>query len=217
MWEPAHDPRSRRDRLRGHLDDVLDATGTGARAAIAGVALLGVLAGSLWWLSRQAPAPVESTIPLVEVAALTTTTAEPADVVVHVAGAVVAPGVYELEPGTRVIDAVTAAGGVTPDADLDRVNLAAPVVDGARIYIPRIGEAVVEAVGSGGTTSAGPVDLNTASADELDALPGIGPATAAAIIEHRDRHGPFRSVEDLLDVPGIGEAKLAALRDLVAV
>ena len=143
--------------------------------------------------------------------------------VVHVAGAVVAPGVVVLASGARVTDAVAAAGGARPDADLDRLNLAATVEDGARIYVPRTDEPVVPApigptpspAGGTGTDEAGPVSLSTATADQLEALPGIGPATAAAIIDHRQRSGPFRTVDDLLDVRGIGEAKLEALRPLV--
>jgi competence protein ComEA len=143
-------------------------------------------------------------------------------IVAHVAGAVTGPGVVSLPPGARVADAVAAAGGTRPDADLDRVNLAAPIADGGRIYIPTVGGPDVAAVGpSGGEgtegTAPAQVDLNTATADQLEALPGIGPATAAAILTHRQRSGPFRRVEDLLEVRGIGLAKLEALRDLVVI
>jgi competence protein ComEA len=153
-------------------------------------------------------------------------TTVPASVVVHAAGAVAVPGIHSLPPGSRVSDLLAAAGGPAPDADLDRVNLAAPVGDGERVWFPRVGEDVEPPVvaGAGGGASpgggSGPpalVDLNTATAEELDALPGIGPATASAILEHRAGHGPFASVDGLLDVPGIGEAKLAQLRDLVTV
>ena len=141
-----------------------------------------------------------------------------------------APGVQQLSGGARVVDAVDRAGGATPDADLARVNLAAPVQDGQQVYIPRVGEPMppppagtAPAPGAGGGagspagTPAGPVNLNTASADELDTLPGVGPATSAAIIAHRQEQGPFTSVDQLLDVRGIGDAKLAELRDLVTV
>jgi len=141
---------------------------------------------------------------------------------VHVAGAVVAPGLHELAAGARVADAINAAGGLTAEADSARINLAAPVVDGSRVYVPVVGEeppdvAVGEAAGDPGTTPAGPVNLTTADAAALEALPGVGPATAAAILEHRGKVGAFTSVEQLLDVPGIGDAKLEALRDLVTV
>ena len=197
---------------------MLDATGTAPRAVLVGVALIGVVLGSLWWLSRQAPVPVEARLPLVDAASVTTTTAAPAPVVVHVAGAVVEPGVRQLPPGSRVVDAIEASGGLAPDADADRINLAAELVDGSQVYVPRVGEAVPQSAASaGGESSAGPIDLNTADAAQLETLPGVGPATAAAIIDHRERHGPFTSVDDLLDVRGIGEAKLAVLRDLVRV
>lgn len=149
-------------------------------------------------------------------------------VVVHVAGAVLHPGVVTVPAGSRAVDAVAAAGGLAPGADPDRVNLAAPVVDGMRLAIPLVGQAPpVElapqgpggrggAAGAPGAT-AGPLDLNSADAAQLDELPGVGPSTAAAIVAHRDEHGPFRSVDALLDVRGIGEAKLEALRDLVTV
>jgi competence protein ComEA len=157
----------------------------------------------------------------------TTTTA----VVVHAAGAVVRPGVHRLPGGSRVADVLAAAGGPGPDADLDRVNLAALVADGQRLYVPRLGEAAVPApVGAadgagtagaagGGTspTAGGPVDLNAATESELDVLPGVGPSTASAIVAHREANGPFSRVDDLLEVRGIGPAKLEALRDLVTV
>ncbi|MFP5322199.1 MAG: helix-hairpin-helix domain-containing protein [Acidimicrobiia bacterium] len=208
--------------VRAWWDELLDTTGVGARAAVAGVALVGILLGVGWWLTRQAPPPVEASLPLVEVPApAAPTTAPPQPVVVHVAGAVVAPGVHRLPPDARVIDAIEASRGLTPDADPAAVNLAAPVADGSQIYVPRIGEvppaAPAPAAAGGGAASDGLVDLNTADARALEELPGIGPATAAAIIDHRERHGPFTSVEGLLEVRGIGEAKLAALRDLVRV
>jgi competence protein ComEA len=152
-------------------------------------------------------------------------------VVVHVAGAVARPGVQPLGAGARVVDAVDRAGGAAPDADLARVNLAAPLNDGEQVYIPRLGEAAPPplvapaapaATGPAGTGSsagdaAGPVNINTATAEQLDTLPGVGPATAEAIIAHRQEHGPFTAVDQLLDVRGIGDAKLAELRDLVTV
>lgn len=148
-----------------------------------------------------------------------------ADVVVHVAGAVEHPGVYSLRAGARVHDAVAAAGGLRHDADPDVINLAETVVDGARIHVPVPGESPRPAAGQippngvgGGDTGGGPgtpVSLNVATSLQLQALPGVGPATADAIIEHRTANGPFTSVEDLMDVRGIGPAKLGALRDLV--
>lgn len=145
------------------------------------------------------------------------------EVVVHVVGAVPAPGVQRLPAGSRVVDAVEAAGGATGDADLGRINLAAALVDGQQVYVLRIGEApplppVGAAAGADGAAAAAgdaagaPIDINRASAAELEELPGVGPATAEAIIAHREQNGPFASVDDLLDVRGIGEAKLEQIR-----
>lgn len=151
----------------------------------------------------------------------------PGTVTVHVAGRVAGPGVYALPSGGRVADAVVAAGGTAPDADLEQLNLAARVADGERIYVPRRGEtppavvappAVSPSAGAGKVGApTGPVDLNTATAEQLDALPGIGPATSKAILAYRTSHGRFRSVTELLEVPGIGPAKLEALRPMVRV
>lgn len=144
-------------------------------------------------------------------------------IAVHAAGAVVEPGVYVFAAGARVDDVLATAGGPASDANLDAVNLAAPVHDGDRIYFPRRGEESppIVSVGASPGAQSSPVppvvDLNTASAVELDALPGVGPATASAIIEFRTRNGRFRSVSQLLDVPGIGDAKLAAMRARVRV
>lgn len=147
-------------------------------------------------------------------------------VTVHAAGAVNRPGVYALSDGARVADVVTAAGGLATDADMDRLNLAARVSDGERVYVPRKGEESPPTPVTGGATNgsgttkpgaapAGPIDLNTATVEQLDTLPGVGPSTSAAIITYRDRNGRFRAVDELLDVPGIGPAKLEAIRPLV--
>lgn len=156
---------------------------------------------------------------------------EPADVVVHVSGAVVLPGVVELSSGARIIDALEAAGGAASDADLDRVNLAAVAVDGERIHVPAEGEDAPPVVvaptrsGAASTTSGGggsdapppPLDINGATAEALEALPGVGPSTAQAIVQTRVNRGPFLSVDELLDVPGIGEVKLAQIEPYVLV
>jgi competence protein ComEA len=148
-----------------------------------------------------------------------------ASLLVHVVGAVQRPGVVEVRAGARVADAIDAAGGAKPSADLQRLNLAAPVSDGARVAVPAVGEGappldpstITGAPTSGAGTTEGPINLNTATEGQLDELPGVGPATAAAIVSDREANGPFATVDDLARVRGIGEAKLAALRDLVTV
>src|SRR5206468_6937735 len=147
-----------------------------------------------------------------------------ARVTVHVAGAVAKPGVYDLAGGARVIDAVEAAGGGAPDADLNRLNLAAKVADGQRVLVQRVGEAAPAGSatsgsgGSGGSADpSGLVSLNSATQAELEALPGIGPSLAGAIITERERRGGFRSVNELRDVRGIGEKRFADLKDKVTI
>jgi len=133
---------------------------------------------------------------------------------VHILGEVARPGLYELRDGDRAVDAVAAAGGFTPAADAAGLNLARFVSDGEQIVVPAVGAGTSTAPGM---SADGRVNLNTADAAALDTLPGVGPATAAKILAWRERHGRFESIEDLLDVGGIGEAKLDALRDLVTV
>jgi competence protein ComEA len=142
--------------------------------------------------------------------------APPSTVLVHVSGAVVSPGIVELESGARVADAVAAAGGATRSANLSAINLASAVGDGDQIVVPGIGDAV--AVDPSGETAGGTpgrVMLNSATVAQLMGLPGIGPVLAERIVRHREQNGPFAEVEDLLDVTGIGEAKLLELRELV--
>jgi competence protein ComEA len=139
----------------------------------------------------------------------------PASALVHVAGAVRSPGVYRLRDGERIQDAVRRAGGPRAGADLNAINLAAKVADGQQVVVPRRGAAAAPAVGdagAGGGPAAPPVSLNTATAEQLDTLDGVGPATAAKILDWRRRHGGFRSIDDLGEIPGIGPKRLAALR-----
>jgi competence protein ComEA len=133
-------------------------------------------------------------------------------VLVHVLGAVAAPGLYRLPPGARVVDAVTAAGGLAADADPGALNLARRLADGEQLRVLAAWEAPPP-VASG--QPAGPVDLNAATAEQLDTLPRIGPAIAARIVEWRTQHGPFASVDDLLDIGGIGTTTVEGLRGLV--
>jgi len=211
-----------------------------ARMATSAVAVVVVCVGG-WWLVRTPPPPPESSLPVAaaEVATGAATLPPPSttpvvmvaegddgasSVVVHVAGAVLVPGVFELPAASRVADAIDRAGGPSDDAEVGALNLAAPLVDGTRVYVPVVGEEVPPAVDTPVADSEtgeaaeplGPVDVNRATAVELEALPGVGPATAAAIVTERDRNGPFVSFADLERVPGIGPAKLAALDGMVA-
>ena len=136
--------------------------------------------------------------------------------VVDVEGAVRRPGLVRLAAGSRVSDAVARAGGLTRKASREGVNLAAPVSDGEQVIVPVAGVAAAGAAASGsGPGAAGPVSLSTASAEQLDTLPGIGPVTAQKIVDFRTQHGPFRSVEALDAIPGIGPARIAELQGLV--
>ncbi len=173
----------------------------------------------------SAPADGSGERPVPPAAGSPGTTVPAVTVTVHVAGHVAHPGVYAVPAGARVADAVVAAGGAAGDADLEQLNLAARLSDGERVYVPAKGEAAPAVVASPATAGpaskggapAGPVDLNSATAEQLEALPGVGPATSKAILTYRASHGRFRSVTELLEVPGIGPAKLEALRPLVKV
>ena len=141
----------------------------------------------------------------------------PEPLIVHVTGAVRKPGVYQLPDGARIIDAIGKAGGVTPKADAVTVNLAALLVDGEQVLVPEAYAPGAGAAPTGdGPAVSGLVHLNSADVAALDALPGVGPATAQRIVDWREQNGGFRTVDDLEQVPGIGPAKLDALRDLVA-
>jgi competence protein ComEA len=155
-----------------------------------------------------------------------TTAVATGELVVHVSGAVTREGLVRVAPGSRVADAVAAAGGPAPGADLRRLNLAAKVLDGQQVAVPKVGEPAPVTAGSAGTGAgvggAGPsadtpLDLNSATAAQLEALPGIGPSLASAILAERDRAGGFRRVDDLRRVRGIGDARFAQIRPLVRV
>ena len=134
---------------------------------------------------------------------------------VHVSGWVVSPGVVEVLQGSIVADAIAAAGGARSGAGLDSINLASPVLAGDQVVVPGPGGATFS--GPAASTDDGLIPLNRADATQLQDLPGVGPVLAERIVAYRDANGPFQAVEDLLEVPGIGEAKLAAMRDLVTV
>jgi competence protein ComEA len=146
-------------------------------------------------------------------------------IVVDVAGLVRSPGVYQFHQGDRVIDAITRAGGARPGADLTSLNLAALLTDAEQIIVGKAGQGGVATGTSGASSGAGGgsgspgalVNINTATLDQLETLPGIGPALGQRIIDYREQHGPFHTVNDLLDVSGIGDQRLADLRSMVTV
>ena len=243
------------DRLRDRLQDTLGTLRGDARVGLAALVAVAVVAGVVWYrvgsggagtAQRSAPSRAGSrgdsgastgattgstrtSGPGAGVSGSGAPTTTGNRVVVHVAGAVARPGVVELASGSRVIDALEAAGGGLPEADLDRLNLAAKIVDGQRVLVQRIGDPPAAADGSGsaspsgagsatpGAATTGPLNLNTATLEQLDGLPGIGPVLAAAILAERVRRGAFKSVNELRDVHGIGEQRFADLRELVAV
>lgn len=137
--------------------------------------------------------------------------------VVDVAGAVRRPGLYRLRAGSRIDDAIASAGGPTAKAQLDTVNLAAPIADGEQVVVPRRGPggAAAASAPAAGSSPTAPLDLNSATLEQLEALPGIGPVTAQKILDYRQQHGAFHAIEELQGVPGIGPAHMAQLKGLV--
>lgn len=242
------------DRHGGRRPPILSSLSPGALADRLGVSVAAVVLGALgvvaaavggWWALRPpaGPDPAEilpmaGTVSIPVPAPPPPAAPEPAVLVVDVVGAVARPGVHELPAGSRVADAIDAAGGLTADADRIRLNLAEPLTDGSRVWVPAFGEMsgpdlvpVVTGPGAGGGASggagggaggdpqggSGAVDINTADAAALESLPGIGPSLATAIVEHRLRNGPFTSVDELIEVSGIGPVKLEQIRPRAAV
>lgn len=230
-------------RSRQYVVDFVVWVGVGRVVATSGG--VAIMVAGAWWVMRTPPPPVESRIPFAASTSamstdgaasssqILTTSTIPLTILVHVAGEVLHPGVVVLARGSRVIDALDAAGGPTSRADLNTVNLAAGLVDAVQIYIPKRGEMAKRpvtrplpgvnlppnSIGSSIPDRANtePIDLNTATEQQLDTLPGVGPSTARAIVAYRLQHGPFARVEDLLNVRGIGPAKLEALLGFVRV
>ena len=198
------------------------------------------MAMGAWWVLRVPPPPPESTIVFATTSVVSSggsnnsgVGAIPTFIRVHVAGEVLRPGVYQLPGTARVVDAVDAAGGPTALADVDVINLAAALFDAAQVFVPRRGSVGTRAsiprplpgvnappspnANTPEGASSARVNINTASMSDLDTLSGVGPSTAKAIIEYRTKNGPFGSIEDLLNVRGIGPAKLDAMREQVTV
>ena len=218
----------------------------GVTRLIIGLLATTIASAGIWLLVRPSAPLVESVVPHasgVGIVMPLSTLPTPLTVRIHVAGAVVRPGVYKVLSSSRVVDAVTAAGGATSNADLERINLAQTIIDTEQVFVPfrssrttkvtvaprlRPSRTTVPAsvpavpgavpiIGAPVTTLSPLINLNSATSDQLDTLPGVGPSTAKAIISYRTRKGPFGKVEDLLNVPGIGPAKVGAIRDQVTV
>ena len=193
-------PQISRGRALAYLAAVLVLLVAGGRL------LLGAGAGAEDGAAAEAAAPT---------GALQAEPAPPRRVWVHVVGAVRRPGLYELEEGSRIDDALRAASGAKPRAELALVNLAAPVADGQQVAVPLRGAAAAGAAAGAAGAVPSKVRLNTATLEQLDTLPGVGPVTAQKILDYRTAHGAFQSVDELDAVPGIGPARLEQLKELV--
>lgn len=216
----------------------------GVRRLVTGVLSVFVALIVLWILMRPSDPPIEASLATASetLSSTPSQTEVPTQVIVHVMGAVKRPGVYELASNARVVDAVRAAGGAVTGADLERINLAQKITDTEQVFVPTRQQrksaitvaprhrsstsTVVPSVPGATPTSQAPntenaaggkINLNSATAEQLDTLPGVGPSTAKAIISYRTKSGDFKKVADLMNVPGIGQAKFEAVRDLVTV
>jgi competence protein ComEA len=206
----------------------LDSLSRGELTGLVIVVVATLLGAGLWYM-RSLPRPVDIAAPADAVSPVLSPITGPTGslapslvpIIVDVAGWVRSPGVYEFASGDRVIDAVNRAGGARKGADLTSLNLAAPLTDGTQIVIPKPGAPVVGGAGSSetGPASGGTalININSASGTELEELPGVGPVTAAAIIDYRTQNGPFATVDDLIDVTGIGPSTLEQIRPFATV
>lgn len=201
------------DRLRRRVR-----TANPIAVVVAGFTLLVVALVVAVLFVRSRPVSTRADVVPVTVPSAAPSTTVQAGIVVHAGGAVRQPGVHRLPQGSRIVDLLERAGGPDPALDLDRVNLAAQLTDGQRVWFPRTGETAPSVIdgGAGSGGASGSIDVNTASAEELDRLPGIGPALAAAIVTERTRRGPFRSLDDLQRVKGISRSKIDALAGLAS-
>lgn len=207
----------------GSLRERLSALSRGELTGLAALVVV-CLAGAGLWYARSLPRPVDVQTVGAHMGGggRPSPTASPVVLLVDVAGWVRRPGVYEFHEGDRIVDAIEAAGGARSGAALEMLNLAAPLTDGIQVLVPK--SAIGPASASGGGTAVAPtsptpglVNINTASASELETLPGVGEVIAQRIIDYRDANGPFTSVDQLLDVSGIGDATLADMRGQVTV
>jgi competence protein ComEA len=187
---------------------------------VLGMVLVLIVGGAVGYFAPHPPpdTPIIVSTPLPTRTPLPSPT--PSPIRVHVAGAVHQPGVYRLPASSIVQDAIDVAGGPSSDADLDRINLAIELQDQQQVYVPREGETSSPPPVSGGERSGGTdalVNINTATAAELETLPRIGPELAERILDYREANGPFKTIEDIEDVPGIGPATLEGLKDMITV
>ena len=197
----------------GTWRDRLEAVGGSRKHVVAWAAVVAILVGTFALARMRTPAPVIA--PPSTTQAVASSTPAAARVFVHVAGAVAKPGLYRFPEGLRIADAIEAAGGALPRADLDAINLADMLRDGLKVEVPARGRAV--SVTPSSSPGPGVIDLNTADQAALETIPGVGPVTAMAILQHKSEIGAFETVEQLLDVSGIGPATLEALRPYVTV
>ena len=220
--EPAPAPASMLQSLRARITEHIrfHPREAGALAVLGVLVLIG--AGLAYVRARPAAAVPPPAGGVSSTASPSGSAAPSNTIVVDVVGAVRKPGVYDFAQGARVIDAVRAAGGLLPGAEPQAVNLARPLVDGEQIVVPKKGETPAAAApGTGGGGSAqqpgGKVNINSATAGDFENLPGIGPVLAQKIVDYRDQHGPFRSIQDLMKVSGIGQKKFDSLQAYVTV
>jgi competence protein ComEA len=190
-------------------------------AALALLGLLLLIGAGLAYLRARPAAAVPPPSGAVGASASPSAGSAPANtIVVDVVGAVRKPGVYDFPQGARVIDAVRAAGGFAPGAESQAINLARPLVDGEQVVVPKKGEAPAGTAGGAGPSAqqpGGKVNINSATELDFENLPGIGPVIAQKIVDFRDQHGPFRSIQDLMKVTGIGQKKFDSLQAYVTV
>jgi competence protein ComEA len=193
------------------------------RSLLVGILVLVIVGGgAVLWLRRPQPAPIEIVTPVPSATPVPRSSPTPTPLRVYVSGAVRHPDVYLLPPQSIVKDALAAAGGATDEADLERINLAMELYDQQQVHVPRCGEAASAAVSPGGaapsaSSAAGPININTATVEQLDVLPGVGPAIAGRIVSYREAYGAFAAIEEIMNVQGIGPATFEEIKGMIAV